>query len=64
MGGAESAAERFNYEYSDGELREFAVPIDAISKRVARTHVLFNNCYRDVAQRNAGTMMRLLEAPQ
>ncbi|MBB5462850.1 DUF72 domain-containing protein [Paraburkholderia sp. Cpub6] len=60
--GAESAAERFNYEYSDDELRELAPPIEAIAKRVARTHVLFNNCYRDVAQRNAGTIMRLFEA--
>jgi uncharacterized protein YecE (DUF72 family) len=62
--GAESAAERFNYEYSDEELRELAPAIDAIAKRVARTHVLFNNCYRDVAQRNAAAMMRLLESPQ
>lgn len=58
--GAESAAERFNYEYSDEELRELAPQIKAIRKRVARTHVLFNNCYRDVAQRNALTMTEAL----
>ncbi|SMG09072.1 DUF72 domain-containing protein [Paraburkholderia susongensis] len=59
--GAESAAERFNYEYSDEELRELESPIKAIARSAARVHVLFNNCYRDVAQRNAGTMRRILE---
>lgn len=58
--GAESAADRFNYEYSDDELREIAPDIEAIAKNVARTHVLFNNCYRDVAQRNALTMIGVL----
>jgi len=58
--GAESAAERFNYEYSDQELRDLAPPIAKIARRAERTHVLFNNCYRDVAQRNASTMTRLL----
>ncbi|WP_042301012.1 DUF72 domain-containing protein [Paraburkholderia kururiensis] len=47
--GVESAAERFNYEYSDEELRELAIPIEAIAKRAGRTHVHFNNCWRDVA---------------
>lgn len=58
---AESAAERFNYEYSDEELRELAVPIQAIAKRAGRTHVLFNNCWRDVAQRNARTFLSLTD---
>ncbi|MGF6915982.1 DUF72 domain-containing protein [Paraburkholderia sp. 40] len=58
--GAESAADRFNYEYSEDELRSLAPDIQAIAKNVGRTHVLFNNCYRDVAQRNAGMMTLLL----
>ena len=58
--GAESAAHRFNYEYSDDELRELALPIEAISTKVRHTHVLFNNCYRDVAQRNAATVLSVL----
>lgn len=58
--GSETAAERFNYEYSDDELHELAGPIENIMRRVARTHVLFNNCYRDVAQRNALSMRRIL----
>lgn len=59
-GGASSAAERFNYEYSDEELRELVDPIKAISSRAARTHVVFNNCYRDVAQRNALSIRAML----
>lgn len=58
--GAETAADRFNYEYSEDELRELAPSVEAVAKKVGRTHVLFNNCYRDVAQRNAGTMMGIL----
>jgi len=58
--GAESAADRFNYEYSEDQLLELAPSIQTIAKNVTRTHVLFNNCYRDVAQRNAGTMTRVL----
>ncbi len=60
--GAESVAERFNYEYGEDELRELARPIAEIAGCSANTHVTFNNCYRDVAQRNAGTMMELLGA--
>ncbi|MBU9690899.1 DUF72 domain-containing protein [Burkholderia multivorans] len=60
--GSATVAERFNYEYSDDELRDLAGPITAIAGRAAHTHVLFNNCYRDVAQRNARTMMRMVDA--
>ncbi|MGF6852397.1 uncharacterized protein YecE (DUF72 family) [Paraburkholderia sp. CI3] len=60
--GVESAAYRFNQEYSEDDLRALAPEIEAVAKNVGRTHVLFNNCYRDVAQRNAGMMMRLLNA--
>lgn len=58
--GAESAAERFNYDYADEELEGLASPIQDIASRVARTHVLFNNCYRDVAQRNAISLMGMV----
>lgn len=59
--GSASVAERFNYEYSEDELRDLAQPIMEVAGRAAYTHVMFNNCYRDVAQRNAGTMRRLVE---
>jgi uncharacterized protein YecE (DUF72 family) len=60
--GASSAAERFNYEYNRDELSQLAPVIKDISTRVARTHVLFNNCYRDVAQRNALSMIEILSS--
>jgi uncharacterized protein YecE (DUF72 family) len=48
-----SAAERFNYLYSDEELRELAGSVTGLGGQARELHVLFNNCYRDNAQRNA-----------
>ncbi len=56
-----TAAERFNYLYRESELREFVTPIEALATRAARVHVLFNNCYRDYAQRNAAHLRRLFD---
>jgi uncharacterized protein YecE (DUF72 family) len=57
---ADSAAQRFNYLYSDAELRECAARIRQL--RDARViHVIFNNCYADYGVRNALTMQRLLD---
>lgn len=55
-----TAADRFNYDYSDVELDELATSIRAIAQRAARTHVIFNNCFEDQGQRNALTMMRIV----
>lgn len=56
-----SAAERFNYLYSDLELRELAGHLGGLAAGAAELHVLFNNCYRDHAQRNALQLQALLE---
>ena len=45
--------ERFGYRYSERELREWAPKIRDLAASAERTHVLFNNCYRDCAQVNA-----------
>ncbi len=58
--GASSASARFDYDYSDDELAGLAEPILDIASRVARTHVIFNNCFEDEGQRNARTLMGLL----
>ncbi|GAB2882577.1 DUF72 domain-containing protein [Paraburkholderia jirisanensis] len=58
--GSTTAAGRFNYDYSDEELETLTIPIREIARRVDRTDVVFNNCYEDAAQRNAATMIRLL----
>jgi uncharacterized protein YecE (DUF72 family) len=55
-----TAADRFNYDYSDEELEELARSIRAIAARAAKTHVIFNNCFEDQGQRNALTMTRML----
>ena len=56
-----SASERFRYEYSEQELKEWVPSIREISEQVRETHVLMNNCYRDFAVNNARQLADLLE---
>jgi len=58
--GAETAAERFDYLYSLDEIRGWAARAHHLSQRARDVHVLFNNCHRDYAVRNAGQMQELL----
>jgi uncharacterized protein YecE (DUF72 family) len=53
--------EKFGYEYSRAELSEWAPRLRELAAEADTTHVLFNNCYRDYAQRNATEMLSLLE---
>jgi len=59
--GAASAAERFDYDYSDDELRDLAAQIVRIAYRVRNTHVVFNNCDQDKGQRNGMSIMKILQ---
>ena len=59
--GLASAAERFNYDYSDAELAQLALPIADLAQRVAETHVVFNNNMEDQGQRNAARLRELLK---
>jgi len=59
--GTTAASDRFNYDYSEQELSGLAVSIRELSARVATTHVIFNNNYEDQGQRNAATLMRILD---
>jgi uncharacterized protein YecE (DUF72 family) len=45
--------ERFGYQYGGEELDEWAAKVRGLAGQAERTHVLFNNCYRDYAQVNA-----------
>jgi uncharacterized protein YecE (DUF72 family) len=59
---SETASERFRYDYSKDELREWVPRIEELSEQARETHVLMNNCYRDFAVRNArdlGGMLHL-----
>ncbi len=55
-----SAAARFGYLYPDHELRDFVSPIRGLAHQAKEVHVLFNNCHRDNAQRNAATLRRMM----
>jgi uncharacterized protein YecE (DUF72 family) len=57
-----TAAERFAYLYSEEELREWAPRIRRLAEEAREVHVLFNNCYRDYAVRNAQEIGRMLGA--
>lgn len=59
--GLVTAAQRFDYIYSLEELESFVLPVQRLAERTAEVHVLFNNCHRDNAQRNATTMRSLLD---
>lgn len=52
--------ERYDYLYSDDELREWLPDIEQLASRTDVTYVLFNNCHAGQAARNARTMQLLL----
>jgi uncharacterized protein YecE (DUF72 family) len=52
--------ERFGYRYTTEELTEWVPKLQTLSKDVAETHVLMNNCYQDYAQTNAEDLNDLL----
>ena len=54
-------SERYNYLYSDKELKEFVDPIKRIHQRVERGYVFFNNCHAGSAARNALQMKSFLK---
>jgi uncharacterized protein YecE (DUF72 family) len=49
-----SSALRFNYLYSDEELTELVEPVRQLAGQSKQVHAMFNNCYEDNAQLNAG----------
>ena len=57
-----SAAERFDYFYSEEELRQWAPSVRKLAEESREVHVLMNNCQKDYAVRNARQMARLLGA--
>jgi uncharacterized protein YecE (DUF72 family) len=53
--------QRFGYEYSEHELSDWTPRLRKLADQTGQTHVLMNNCYSDYAQRNARTLVDLLE---
>lgn len=54
--------EKFGYDYSERELRDWAPKLRELAGQAEQTHVLMNNCYRDYAQRNGQQLQALLSA--
>ncbi len=53
--------EKYGYVYSDAELRDWAPKLRGLADQAERTQVFLNNCYGDASQRNAATLIELLE---
>jgi len=51
---------RYDYLYSEGELKKFIPDIKDISKKTGKTFVFFNNCHAGSAAKNAAQMAKLL----
>jgi uncharacterized protein YecE (DUF72 family) len=52
--------EKFGYDYSKKELREWAPRLRKLADETETTQVFMNNCYSDYAQKNASTLIDLL----
>ncbi len=51
---------RYDYLYTEGELKEFIPDVKNISQKTAKTLIFFNNCYSGSAAKNAAQMAKLL----
>jgi uncharacterized protein YecE (DUF72 family) len=51
---------RYDYLYSEGELKQFIPDIRDISQKTAKTLIFFNNCHAGSAAKNAAQMAKLL----
>jgi uncharacterized protein YecE (DUF72 family) len=60
--GLAAASDRFDYDYSEDELREVAKPITKLAREVKELHVVFNNNREDQGQRNGKSLMKILGA--
>jgi uncharacterized protein YecE (DUF72 family) len=57
-----TTGDRFDYLYSEDELREWVSPVKHLADATREVHVLMNNCVRDKAVVNAAQMRMLLGA--
>jgi uncharacterized protein YecE (DUF72 family) len=55
--------DRYDYLYSEEELKEWVTKIQAMSQKARKTFVFFNNCHAGQAARNARLMKELLSLP-
>jgi len=62
--GLKAASDRFNYDYSEAELRGFVDPVRRLAQQADQVHVIFNNNLEDQGVRNARSMTQLLSAAE
>jgi uncharacterized protein YecE (DUF72 family) len=55
-----TAAERFNYDYSDAEFKEWLPRIEQLAEQAQELHLLMNNCHEDKAVNDARQLATLL----
>jgi uncharacterized protein YecE (DUF72 family) len=60
--GLASSAQRFNYDYDEGELTEVAQNVSTLSRKADIVHVLFNTNYQDQGQRAARMLNGILHS--
>lgn len=58
---SQAASDRFDYDYPDSELSELAGRIRELVARTDLAMIIFNNNQEDQGQRNAATLMRMLD---
>jgi len=54
------AAERYDYSYSDGELRQIISDWSSLQEQVDKVYAFFNNCHRGQAAQNAEAFRRIV----
>jgi uncharacterized protein YecE (DUF72 family) len=52
---------RYDYLYTEKELKEFVAPIKDIANMASTTFVFFNNCHAGKAVKNALMLMDMLK---
>jgi uncharacterized protein YecE (DUF72 family) len=57
---AVSVHEKFGYDYSTDELKEWQPKLAGLADEARETHVLMNNCYEDYAVRSAKNLAQLM----
>lgn len=56
----EGGGERYNYAYTDDQLREWVLRLDSLREKANQIYVFFNNCHLGRAVRDAHRFMELL----
>ena len=54
---------RYNYLYSETELKDFLPEIEKTKEKAHKTYIFFNNCHGGFAVKNALALLKLLESP-